>query len=329
VWLDAVKVVDVDELTVNTKFLRKVAVVVEVVDDEAEVPPTVDVSVEELVELVDVMVLLECVAVALAPVTLLVKAGLPLTVVVALAGEDVLLLSVVVVLCVDMLLPLVRVDVVEPVVAVEDEERLSEVVLLDVDNAERVVDVDELTVKTTFLRKVAVVLDVVVDVVVEGPPAIVVRVEDVVELVNVKVVLKEVGVELTVLTLLVDDSLDALLPLLVVVAVLIEDVLVDDVVAVLVKEDELLLVVEVLLLERVVAVLAVVTLLVDDSLDALLPLLVVVSVLTEDILVDDVVAVLVVEDELLSVVEVLFVDMVLPLVWVELVVPVKAVEDEE
>jgi len=76
-------------------------------------------------------------------------------------------------------------------------------------------------------------------------------------------------------------------------------------------------------------VLAVVTLLVDDALDSLLPLLVVVAVLTEDVLVDDLVAVLVKEDELLFVVDVLFVDMLLPLMSVELVVPVEAVESDE
>jgi len=72
-----------------------------------------------------------------------------------------------------------------------------------------------------------------------------------------------------------------------------------------------------------------VTLLVDDALDSLLPLLVVVAVLTEDVLVDDLVAVLVKEDELLFVVDVLFVDMLLPLMSVELVVPVEAVESDE
>jgi len=76
-------------------------------------------------------------------------------------------------------------------------------------------------------------------------------------------------------------------------------------------------------LENVVSELAVVTLLADDSLDALLPLLMVVALLLEDVQVDVVVVVLVKDDMLL------FEDALLPLVRVELVVPVVPVEDDE
>jgi len=69
-------------------------------------------------------------------------------------------------------------------------------VLLDVDDAVTVVDVEELTDSSKLLRKSAVVVDVVVDEVEEGPPAVVVCVEDVAELVDdVKVVQVDVLVK--------------------------------------------------------------------------------------------------------------------------------------